>query len=99
VSSSAALTRRLATAAPPALRLVPPAARLTMGLATAVVTALRVLVLVTSLMPVFAVLLALLGARHLSWRGGDARGGQPDSRMRVMPERGIGTQSGRLSSS
>ncbi len=41
---------------------VPPAVRVTMGLATVAVTALRVLVLVTSLMPVFAVLLAVLGA-------------------------------------
>ena len=41
---------------------VPLALRVTMGLATVGVTALRVLVLVTSLMPVFAALLAVLGA-------------------------------------
>ncbi|HKW93384.1 MAG TPA: hypothetical protein VJX92_15925 [Methylomirabilota bacterium] len=92
MSRSARVTRRLLTAVPPALRV-------TMGLATAGVTVLRVLVLVTSLIPVFAVFVTVLGARHHGWRSGRARDDQPDSRMRVMPDRGIATQSGRLSSS
>jgi len=64
VSRSARLARQLGATVPPALRV-------TMGLATVGVTALRVLVLVTSLMPVFAVLLAVLGAGQ--YRAADSR--------------------------
>ncbi len=59
VSRSARLAGDLVAAVPPTLRL-------TTGLTTATVTGLRVLVLVTSLVPVFTVFLTALGGRHRS---------------------------------
>jgi hypothetical protein len=47
---------------------VPPTLRLTMGLATATIAGLRVLVLVASLVPVFTVFLTALGGRRSSGR-------------------------------
>jgi hypothetical protein len=53
------------------------AVRTTMGLAQASVAALRALVLVTALMPVFALLLATLAVREAGER---ARGAPPGAR-------------------
>jgi hypothetical protein len=51
-----------------AVKLLPMAARATIGLTRATTTALGALVLVTSLVPVFAVCMAALAARQLRSR-------------------------------
>ena len=61
-------------------------------------TALGALVLVTSLVPVFAVCMAALGARQPD-RGRLRRSSGVRPRIRLIPASGIATQSGRLSSS
>jgi hypothetical protein len=67
------------TQRPQVVNLLPMAARATIGLTRAMTTTLGALVLVTSLVPVFAVCMAALGARppdheRLSRSSGSARG-------------------------
>jgi hypothetical protein len=77
------------------------AVRTTRRLAQASVAAPRALVLVTALTPMFALLLAALAVREAGERarGGPRRAAVQVPRMRVIPARGMGAQSGRLFSS